>query len=129
MLLSKAFPSFSQNAILQNLQLKPVSPETNNSKKPYVCKAEPFNDMGHCNCFLEWKNNEKPPNYKKYETIIEKELWDKVDKNVVSYIEKKKGEKYGAQFFKTKSNSKSDNIFRYYLADVFVRIDLNNLNY
>ena len=112
------------------LKLEFVTAQNNRTRKPYVCKAEPFNDMGHLNCSLEWENGKKPSNYKQYEDIINKELWgDKMMSRIESYLVQKPDWEYSAKFFKTKSKKKQDNVFRYYLPDVFVRIDLNNFNY
>ena len=130
MLLNEAFPSLVQEQYLTKpTRLQFVTPRTNKTRKPYVCKAEPFNDMGHLNWVLEWKNNKKPANHKQYEEIIDQELFAKFKQKVVDYYVQESGDKYAARFFKTRSKNKSSNVFRYYLSDVFVRIDLNTLNY
>lgn len=127
MLLSKAFSDTESFIEQKPLKLQFVTPTNNRQRKPYVCKAEPFNDMGNLNWRLEWKNNKKPTNYEAYEKIINKELRSKIDKNVESYTFPKNHRKHGFLFFRPKSKNKFDNIFRYYLSDVFVRMDLNTV--
>lgn len=124
MLLSEAFSDTESFIEQKPLKLQFVTPTNNRQRKPYVCKAEPFNDMGHVNCYLEWKNNKKPKNYEAYEKIINEELYSKVRDHVESYTPHSK---HFAIFFRPKSKNKFDNIFRYYLSDVFVRIDLNTV--
>lgn len=127
MLLSEAFSNTESFIEQKPLKLQFVTPNNNRQRKPYVCKAEPFNDMGHINWHLKWKNNKKPTNYEAYEKIINKELLSKVRDNVESYTFPKNHWKHFALFFRPKSKNKFDNIFRYYLSDVFVRMDLNTV--
>ena len=128
MLLNRAFPNVKNIFYPHPTKLKFVTPHDNRQKKTYVCNVRPFNDMGNVNWNAKWEDKKKPTNFKAYETIIYKEVQSKVNENVKSYIVQKEGWEFSAQYFKTKSKKKSDNVFRYYLGDVFVRIDLNNFN-